>query len=31
MEPIEASPLAIVSDKESLSMSRGRIGAKKLP
>jgi hypothetical protein len=31
IDPIEANPLAIVSDRESLSISRGRIGAKKLP
>jgi len=31
IEAIEANPLAMVNDRESLSMSKGRIGAKKLP
>jgi hypothetical protein len=31
IDAIEANPLAIVSDRESFSMSRGRMGAKKLP
>jgi hypothetical protein len=31
IDAIEASPLAIVRERESLSMRSGRMGAKKLP
>jgi len=31
IDAIEASPLAIIRERESFSMRRGRTGAKKLP